>query len=191
MKKSLMMLLFALVFTACGGSGGGEPVMGTDPTVTVDPAIALQVALQATMAAEEGDRGEQIAAWLTELETAESQWAANPLRNYELEILYVDSNKNAIQIHTVVVENGDVKSNDIRCSEQVTNCVFTEIDDAVLTIPGLFGMARSALVNDEISVKSGGFKFHETYGFPQFIGLQTSSGAPWYWQVQSFAATEG
>ena len=192
MKKLLFAMVMITIFVACGSGDGNESIAEaeTGPTPTVDPALALQAAIQATMAAEQGDRGEQIATWLAELETAESKWATNPLENYELEIIYVNSNKSAIQIHSVVVEGGEVVSNDVRCSDQQPNCVFIEVDEALLTIPGLFGMARNALVNDEVSDTSGGFQFHEAYGFPQFIGLQTPGGFPWYWQVQSFS-TEG
>ena len=192
MKKLLFTTLMLIILVACGNGEGDVPAdeVESGPTPTVDPAIALQAAIQATMAAEQGDRGEQIATWLAELETAESKWATNPIENYEIEIIYVNSNKNAIQIHSVVVEDGQVVSNDVRCSDQQPSCVFIDVDEEVLTIPGLFGMARTALVNDEVSETSGGFQFHDEYGFPQFIGLQTPGGFPWYWQVQSFS-TEG
>ena len=189
MKKLFLLLCLPLLLIACAGSSN-EPAANTEPPATEDPALALQAALQATMAAEQGDRGEQIAAWLAELETAESKWQTNPLQNYKIEVIYVNSNKAIIQIHTLTVKDGEIVDDTVRCSEQQQNCNFEQIDLANLTIPGLFTMARASLVNDEVNENSGGFQFHEEYGFPQFIGLKTTGGFPWYWQVESFEVLE-
>ncbi len=60
------------------GSLGCSSADSSGPTPTVDPAQAMQAAIQATMAAEAGNRGQQMAVWLAELDEAEARWAANP-----------------------------------------------------------------------------------------------------------------
>lgn len=187
-RQSLSILFILIMLTA--GCGGGAS--STDPTPTVDPAQAMQAAIQATMAAEAGNRGEQIATWLAELEEAEARWAANPVENYEIEVLYVESSRQVVQVHTVAVADGVVAAEDVRCSDQAPGCVISQIPADRLTIPGLFQTARNALENDEINEFGGGFKFHETYGFPQNISLRTSGAnqLPWYWQVESFTINE-
>lgn len=192
MNGRLWQKLSILIITIMLAVGCGSGAVSDAPTPTVDPAQAMQAAIQATMAAESGNRGEQIATWLAELDEAEARWAANPLENYEIEVLYVESSRQVIQIHTVTVEDGTVIAEDTRCSDQATGCVISKIPADRLTIPGLFQTARNALENDEINEFGGGFKFHETYGFPQHISLRTSGAnqLPWYWQVESFTVKE-
>ncbi|MAT95872.1 MAG: hypothetical protein CL608_01795 [Anaerolineaceae bacterium] len=192
MNGRLWQKLSILLITIMLAVGCGRGAVNDAPTPTVDPAEAMQAAIQATMAAESGNRGEQIATWLAELDEAEARWAANPLENYEIEVLYVESSRQVIQIHTVTVEDGTVIAEDTRCSDQATGCVISKIPTDRLTIPGLFQTARNALENDEINEFGGGFKFHETYGFPQNISLRTTgtNALPWYWQVESFTANE-
>jgi len=79
-KLSFFVITIMLTVGCTGRSAAG-------PTPTVDPALALQAAIQATMAAEAGNRGEQIAVWLAELDEAEARWKTNPVENYEIEIL--------------------------------------------------------------------------------------------------------
>lgn len=184
---TLTFFILILVSVSCGSD-----TSSAGPTPTTDPAAAMQAAIQATMAAEQGNRGEQIAAWLTELEEAEARWAANPVSNYEIEVLYVESTRQIIQFHTITVVDGVVTNEALRCSDQFVNCIFAEIETERFTIPGLLQTARATLENDEVNDASGGFDFHETYGFPQLIGLRSpgANSPPWYWQVESFAVTE-
>lgn len=183
------LFLFVLIW---GGIGCGGKSDDQGPPPTADPAQAMQAAIQATMAAEAGNRGEQIATWLAELGEAEARWAANPVQNYEIEVLYVESSRQIIQIHTVTVADGTVVAEDVRCSDQAPGCVFSEISPERLTIPGLFQTARAALENDEINEFGGGFRFHEMYGFPQHISLRTTgvNQLPWYWRVESFIVNQ-
>ena len=186
-KQILVFVAILCLTVSCGGAETSAA-----PTPTVDPAQAMQAAIQATMAAEQGNRGEQMAAWLTELDEAEAQWKANPVENYQIELLYVESPKQVIQIHTVTVADGAVVDEAVRCSDQAPNCIFSDIPTERLTIPGLFQTARAALQNDEINEFGGGFDFHETYSFPQRISLRTTgaNALPWYWQVESFTVNE-
>ncbi len=192
MNGRFLKQLFLLIVLIVGSIGCGGGASNPGPTPTADPAQAMQAAIQATMAAESGNRGEQIAAWLAELDEAEARWAANPVENYEIEVLYVESSRQVIQVHTVTVEDGAVAAEETRCSDQATGCVISKIPADRLTIPGLFQTARNALENDEINEFGGGFKFHETYGFPQNISLRTTGAnqLPWYWQVKSFIVNE-
>lgn len=184
--------LFLFILLVLGTVGCGGRVNNDDPTPTVDPAQAMQAAIQATMAAESGNRGEQMATWLAELDEAEARWAANPVENYQIEVLYVETSRQVVQVHTITVDDGAVVAEDVRCSDQAPGCVINKIPAERLTIPGLFQTARNALENDEINEFGGGFKFHETYGFPQNISLRTSGAnqLPWYWQVESFTVNE-
>ena len=183
------LILVGLIVVSIGCS---SETSSTEPTPTVDQAVAMQAAIQATMAAEQDNRGEQIAAWLTELEAAEVRWEANPVSNYEIEVLYVESTRQIIQFHTITVANGIVVAEERRCRDQFLNCIFAEIAAERFTIPGLFQTARAALENDEVNDAGGGFDFHETYGFPQRIALHSpgANSLPWYWQVESFTVTE-
>ncbi len=182
--------IFIITIMLAAGCGGGAS--STEPTPTVDPAQAMQAAIQATMAAEAGNRGEQMTTWLAELDEAEARWAANPVENYQIEVLYVETSRQVVQVHTITVADGAVVTEDVRCSDQAPGCVISKIPAEHLTIPGLFQTARNALENDEVNEFGGGFNFHETYGFPQNISLRTSGAnqLPWYWQVESFTVNE-
>ena len=185
MKKlmHLIMLLCAGAFLA-GCTGGGETEAG--PTSTPDAAAAMQAAIQATMAAEQADRGEQIANWLVELEAAQEIWDNAEIDAYEISVLYVDTTRQVIQQHFLEVRDGEIVRAEAACGEQNPNCVIADINVENMTVSGLFSLAYNALVNDEINEFSGGFQFHEAAGFPQFIGLRAPNQVPWYWQVQSF-----
>lgn len=184
--------LFLLSLVVLAGAGCSSRPEDDSPAPTADPAAALQAAIQATMAAEQANRGEFLAAWLGDLVEAEDRWSDNPVTNYDIEVLYVESGRQVIQIHSLTVVEGEVVAEEVRCSEQFQNCIFADIPTGRFTVPGLFQTARFALENDEINANSGGVSFHETYGFPQFIGLR-SPGAnplPWYWQVETFSVKE-
>ncbi len=57
-------------------------------------------------------------------------------------------------------------------------------------VPGLFGMARNALINDEIGDGGTEFNFDPTYGVPAIIGLKSPGLNVWYWQIESFEVLE-
>ena len=87
-------------------------------------------------------------------------------------------------------ENGEIIADSATCSEQAPNCFIKDIDLQNITIPGLFGMIRSALNNDQIVDNGTQFNFDQTYGVPEWISLKTSGQFPWYWHVESFEIIE-
>ena len=182
-----LLTLVALNFLSigCGGASAG-------PTPTVDPAAAMQAAIQATIAAEQGNRGEQIAAWLAELDAAEKLWQEQGIDDYTIVVAYTPSHTVNQSIYTLTIENDEIVEDSANCVAFGTNptCIIEQIDLATLTVPGLFATARNALVNDTINDVGNEFNFHETYGVPQLISLRSTGQFPWFWQVNSFEELE-
>jgi len=159
-------------------------------TATPDPVAGMQAALQATSAASQVDRTEQLNRWLAELDDAENRWQAASVSKYTLTVFYVNSPQQIIQYHTITVENGEIIEESAACSEQAPQCSIRKIDLINVTVPGLFGMTRNALNNDEIADNGTEFNFDPIYGVPEWIALKTSGEFPWYWHVESFEVIE-
>ncbi len=184
-KTVSLIVLVIILFTACQSKEAAPAVPPTE-----DPVAAMQAALQATAAAGQADRSEQIAQWLAELDAAENQWGNANVSKYTLTVFYVNSPQSILQYNTIVVENGEIIEHSAACSEQAPNCFIKDIDLQNITVPGLFGMARSALNNDEIVDNGTQFNFDPTYGVPEWISLKTNGQFPWYWHVESFEVIE-
>jgi len=184
-----LFLLIVLIVGSLGCSGGAS---NPGPTPTVDPVQAMQAAIQATMAAEAGNRGELLATWAEELEAAEKTWQEQGIHRYTIVVAYTSSHTVNQSIYTLTVDNGEIVEDSATCVAFGTNsnCVIDDIDLTALTVPGLFATARNALNSDTINDTSGGFNFHETYGVPQFIGLRSTGQFPWFWQVNTFEVLE-
>ena len=190
MRKWILGLVL-LFLVGCGGAADVETAV-TDPDATLDPAAALQAKLQATVNAQQGDRAEQIANWLTELENAEARWAANGVQNYTITVNYSSSNTVNQTLYTVQVENGEVLDHTVACAVFGTdlNCIIEEVPLESLTVPGLFELAQNALTTDTINEVGNGFNFEETYGYPQNINLKSQGQFPWLWRVTNFQIDE-
>ena len=191
-KTQILLLLFiSLLLLAGCQSGGADAGEVEGPTPTVDPVIAFQAAIQATIAAEESDRAELIAQWLEDLDEAQAAWEASPVENYTISVIFTPQTTVNQSLYTITVENGEITNQTSTCAAFGTNanCIVDDIDYNNVTIPGLFGMAQNALANDMIN-QDIPLDFHEEYGFPQFIALQSSGQFPWFWQVTSFQPTE-
>lgn len=190
LKCSLILIGLILVSVSCGGGAGNAGP--TRPTPTVDPVQAMQAAIQATIAAEQGNRGDQIAAWLVELDEAEKMWQEQDIDDYTITVAYTPAHTVNQSIYTLTVENGELVADSATCLAFGTNpnCIVETIDIATLTVPGMFAAARNALTNDTINDVGNGFNFHETYGLPQFIALRSTGQFPWFWQVNGFEVVE-
>ncbi len=186
-KQLFLFFVLMVISISCGSR-----TSNVGPTPTVDPAQAMQAAIQATMAAEAGNRGEQIIAWLAELDEAEKLWQEQGIAHYTIAIAYTPSNTVNQSIYTLTVENGEIVAESATCVAFGTNanCVVEDLDTTTLTVPGLFTTARNALESDTINDTGNGFNFHELYGLPQFIGLRSTGQFPWFWQVNSFEVLE-
>lgn len=180
-----LIAIVTLLFTACQSENIAPALSPTE-----DPVVAMQAALQATAAAGQADRSEQIARWLAELDAAESRWENANVHKYTLTTFYVNSSQSILQYNTIIVENGEIIADSAACSEQAPNCFIKDIDLQNITVPGLFGMIRSALNNDQIVDNGTQFNFDQTYGVPEWISLKTSGQFPWYWHVESFEIIE-
>lgn len=178
-------LLFVCLLMACR-----EESLVPALTPTVDPVVAMQAALQATSAAAQGERNEQLTRWLEELDTAESRWEAAGVSHYAITVFYVNSPQGIIQYHHVTVKDGEIIAEDAACSEQAPQCIIKKIDLQNVTVPGLLGMARNTIINDEIVDNGTEFNFDPIYGVPEWIALKTSGQFPWYWHVESFEVLE-
>lgn len=189
MRKWILLVftMLLMLLVGCGGAGNVETAV-TDPNATIDPAIALQAKLQATIDAQQGDRAEQIANWLAELESAEAKWEANGVQNYTITVNYSSSNTVNQTIYTVQVENGEIVDHRVSCLAFGTNqtCINEEVPIESLTVPGLFELAQNALKTDTINEVGNGFNFEETYGYPQSINLKSMGQFPWLWRVTNF-----
>ena len=186
LHKHLFILLIVILFSVgCGGNDAG-------PTPTVDPAQAMQAAIQATIAAEQNNRGEQLIAWQSELDAAEKLWQDQNISSYTIVVAYTPSHTVNQSIYTLTVENGEIVDDSSTCAAFGTNltCIIEQIDLDTLTVPGLFANARNALANDTINDSGNRFNFHDVYGVPQFILLQPTGQYPWFWQVNSIEVVE-
>ncbi len=181
----LILILGTILLAACQ-TEADAPV----ETPTPDPVATMQAALQATAAASEEDRSGELARWSKELDAAETLWAASNVSKYALTVLYVNSGQQILQSHTITVENGAIIEQSAACSEQQKECIINKIDLENITVPGLFGMARNAINNDEVSDNGAEFNFDPHYGVPEWIVLKTNGDFPWYWHVESFEVLE-
>lgn len=186
-KQCIIFIILIVATVGCGGRASSN-----EPTPTADPAAAMQAAIQATIAAEQGNRGEQINAWLAELDAAEKLWQEQSINDYTIVVAYTPSHTVNQSIYTLTVADGEIVEDSATCVAFGTNptCVVDELDLATLTVPGLFAAARNALVNDTVNDSGNDFNFHETYGLPQLISLKSPGQFPWFWQVNSFQVTE-
>ena len=96
------LIFLGLILIGCGGGASSEP------TPTPDAAAAMQAAIQATIAAEQGNRGEQLATWLEELDAAEMLWQEQEIDNYEIVVVYTPSHTVNQSLYTLTVENGEI-----------------------------------------------------------------------------------
>ena len=182
----LLILMFGTIFLSACQTEADTPT----ETATPDPVATMQAALQATAAVSEADRSVELARWSEELDAAENLWASANVSKYALTVLYVNSGQQILQSHTIKVENGAIIEQSAACSEQQQDCIINEIDLENITVPGLFGMARNAINNDEISDTGAEFNFDPQYGVPEWIVLKTKGEFPWYWHVESFEVLE-
>jgi len=190
MKKWIFVVLLFLLM-GCGGGGNVETAV-TDSDATVDPAAALQAKLQSTIEAQQGDRAEQIATWLTELDAAEAKWAANEVENYTITVNYTGSHTVNQTIYIVEVQNGEIADYTVSCLFFGTNnsCINEEVAENTLTVPGLFALARKALTTDTINDGGNGFRFEEELGYPRHIALKSQGTWPWAWRITGFEINE-
>lgn len=185
-----LFLFFTLLLSGIGC--GGEASNPDSSSPTPDAAAAMQAAIQATIAAEAGNRGQLLATWAEELEAAETAWQAQEISRYMIVVAYTPSHTVNQSIYTLTVDNGEIVEESATCVAFGTNpsCVVEDIDPNTLTVPGLFATARNALNNDLINDTGNGFNFHDTYGLPQFIGLRSGGQFPWFWRVNAFEVLE-
>ena len=182
-------LLVILAVTACGGK---TAVSNPDaPTPTTDPVQAMQAALQATAAATDADRRTIIAQWQHNLADAEARWQANQVNDYTITVAYSPESTIDRSVYIIRFVDGEIVEESADCIAGSDNkgCVIERIDRTNLTVPGLLGMAKNALENDLIDVEYP-LEFHETYGYPFQIGLETRSILGFYWRVESFTVNE-
>ena len=192
MKKGIL-LLFILFFTiGCSGRGGQPETAASESNPTVDPVVALQAKLQATVDAQQVDRAEQIATWLTELDAAEAKWEANGVEDYTITINYTGSNTVNQTLYIVEVANNEIVDYTVTCAFFGTNtsCINEEVPESTLTVPGLFELAREALTTDTINEGGNGFRFEETLGYPRHVALKSQGNWPWAWRVTDFQLEE-
>ena len=184
------LFLFTLLLLGSLGCGGTTSKVG--PTPTVDPVQVMQAAIQATIAAEQGNRGASLATWAEELEAAEQVWQEQGIDHYTITVAYTSSDSVNQSIYTLTVEDGEIIDDGATCVAFGTNssCVIEDIDLVTLTVPGLFALARNALESDTVNDVGNDFNFHETYGVPQFISLRSTGQFPWFWQVNAFEVLE-
>ena len=192
MKKGILLLVILFFTVGCGGSGGQVETAVSDPDATIDPAAALQAKLQATVDAQQGDRAEQIAAWLIELDEAEAKWEANGVQNYTMTINYSSSNTVNQTLYNVTVVNNEIADFNVSCLAIGTNptCINEEVPESTLTVPGLFELARNALTTDTMNENGNGFRFEETLGYPRHVNLKSQGTWPWVWRVTAFQIDE-
>ncbi|MCA9934808.1 MAG: hypothetical protein H6662_12845 [Ardenticatenaceae bacterium] len=184
MAKRLFVLVSLLILVGCG-AGNAETAV---PTPTTDPSLVLQASIQATIAAQIGNRSENLSRWLLELNDAEALWEAAGVHEYTLSVLYVNSPRNIVQTHHLRVQDGAVVEESVECNPKET-CIIQKIDPNQITVPGLFAIAHDALRNDEINDNGTEFNWDPMYGVPEWISLR-SANYPVYWQVLDFAVIE-
>lgn len=189
MKKGIFLLIILLLLVGCGGQ---TETAASDANATVDPVVALQAKLQATADAQQVDRAEQIATWLTELDAAEAKWEANGVESYTITVNYTGSNTINQTIYVVQVANNEIVDYTASCVFFGTNtsCINEEVPENTLTVPGLFELAREALTTDSINEDGNGFRFEETLGYPRHVALKSQGSWPWAWRVTSFEIDE-
>lgn len=160
-----------------------------EPTATADPAAAMQAALLATSEAQPGGYEQFKATWQAELETAEATWAAHPIDDYQITLTYSDDLRQAFQIHTLTVVDGEIVNESTECGSGEKNCIFARVAPENMTVPGLFAIVHEALELEELDEANVGVRFDEEVGYPQFIKLKGAGGGS-YWLVDEFISHE-
>lgn len=175
-------LLIGLLLFGTGCTQAGDD----DVPATADPVAAMQASLQQTAAAMSAEQGDLQTRWLDELDTAVAKWEAANISSYTIEILYIDSSSGAAQRHVVTVEDGVMVENGRFCPSQTPNCIFQQIPEESLRVPGLFQTARNAILNNEINDNGAEFNFDPNVGIPEWIPLKSAGNNARYWHVESF-----
>lgn len=129
------------------------------------------------------------------LQEAESQWRAQEIYSYQIEVAHGHSTWH-YQIHTIVVSNGQVIDASATCVTAPVEaaiggeCEVEPYDPKAYTVPGLFATANT--LAEAHGPEGLEIEFHESYGFPTRItfDLPNLIDEDQVWRVKVFEAEE-
>lgn len=128
---ALVPLAFALVLTACGGSGAPSPFAVSPVPAPLPPAQA---------------EAARIASLFHDLATHEARWRSLGIRHYRL-VVYHTNFRNDNQTETITVRDGAVTERAVACghpgvTSPNTRCVMQQNEPDAFTVPDIYKLAR-------------------------------------------------
>jgi hypothetical protein len=126
-----------------------------------------------------------------EVEQAEQRWAEQGVNDYR--IVVVTSSIWHMQVHHIVVRDGDVAESSATCEPapvEMGKCEVRPFDAEDYTVPGLF--ARARWLAQSRDVQYGRIEFDATYSFParMFFDHPEMIDEEWGWRVEAFEVLE-
>lgn len=181
-KRYFFTFLLLLVATGC------RQLSPADATPTVDPVIAMQALLQATIDADTGHHF-TLDEWQAGIEAGKQRWASADVNDYLITVAYFSVMNEGQSIYTVEVRDGEIVEQTETCNSFGTSsgCVIERIDIETVTVPGLFNLVESGMSNETLNFEMLEPKFDEAFGYPAAVSILPSSSInAGFWRVESF-----